>query len=47
MDRKVGEREKVRQKRVDFGRDTIDDDLDWAVRCKGCGELYVLGEIWR
>jgi hypothetical protein len=36
---------KVRQKKVDFGRDTIDDDLDWAVRCKGCGELYVLREV--
>jgi hypothetical protein len=39
------EGKKVRQKRVDFGGDTIDDDLDWAVRCKGCGELYVLREV--
>jgi hypothetical protein len=31
----------VRQKRVDFGGDKIDDELDWAVRYKGCGELYV------
>ena len=45
MDRKVGEREKVRQKRVDFGGDKIDDELDWAVRCEGCGELYVLREV--
>jgi len=37
--------EKVRQKRVDFGGDKIDDELDWAVRCKGCGELYVLREV--
>jgi len=36
------EGEKVRQKRVDFGGDKIDDELDWAVRRKGCGELYVL-----
>jgi hypothetical protein len=43
----VGEREgeKMRQKEVDFGGDTIDDDLDWAVKCKGCGELYVLREV--
>jgi hypothetical protein len=20
-------------------------ELDWAVRCKGCGELYVLREV--
>ena len=42
--------EKVRPKRCDrkgliWGGDTIDDDLDWAVRCKGCGELYVLREV--
>jgi hypothetical protein len=36
---------KVRQKKVDFGGDKIDDELDWAVRCKGCGELYVLREV--
>jgi len=35
------EGEKVRQKRVDFGGDKIGDELDWAVRYKGCGELYV------
>src|SRR6202034_3851839 len=28
--------EKVGQKRVDFGGDKFDDELDWAVRCKGC-----------
>jgi len=39
------EGEKVRQKRLDFGSDKIDDELDWAVRCKGCGELYVLREV--
>jgi hypothetical protein len=37
--------EKVRQKRVDFGGNKIDDELDRAVRCKGCGELYVLREV--
>jgi hypothetical protein len=35
----------VRQKRVDFGGDKIDDELDWVVRCKGCSELYVLREV--
>ena len=46
MDRKVEkEGEKVRQKTVDLGGDKIDDELDWAVRCKGCGELYVLREV--
>jgi hypothetical protein len=39
------EEEKVRQKRVDFGGDKIDDELDWAAGCKGCGELYVLREV--
>src|SRR5580693_8387925 len=39
------EGENVRQKKVDFGGDKIDDELDWAVRCKGCGELYVLREV--
>src|ERR1700733_2555948 len=28
--------EKVGQKGVDFGGDKFDDELDWAVRCKGC-----------
>ena len=32
----------VRQKKFDFGGGKIDDELDWAVRCKGCCELYVL-----
>ena len=40
-----GEGEKVRQKRVDFAGDKIDDELDRAVRCKGCGKLYVLREV--
>ena len=35
----------MRQKKVDFGGDKIDDELHWAVRCKGCGELYVLREV--
>ncbi len=39
------EGEKVRQKKVDFGGDKIDDEMDWAVRCKGCCELYVLREV--
>jgi hypothetical protein len=45
-----GGRERERERRCDkkrliFGGDTIDDDLDWAVKCKGCGELYVLREV--
>ena len=35
----------MRQKRVDFGGEKIDHELDGAVRCKGCGELYVLREV--
>jgi len=25
--------------------DKIDDELEWTVRCKGCGELYILREV--
>jgi hypothetical protein len=46
LDRKVGERGREgAQKTVAFGGDKIDDELDWAVRCKGCGELHVLREV--
>jgi hypothetical protein len=39
----VGDRKRrLRQKGVDFGGDKNDDELDWAVGCKGCGELYLL-----
>jgi hypothetical protein len=42
----VGHRKRrLRQKGVDFGGDKNDDELDWAVRCKGCGGLYVLREV--
>jgi hypothetical protein len=45
LDRKVGRGREGATERVDFGGDTIDDALDWAVRCKGCGKLYVLREV--
>ena len=46
MDRKVGERERrCDRKGLILGRDKIDDELDWTVKCKGCGELYVLREV--
>jgi hypothetical protein len=45
LDQNLREREgRCDRKGVDFGGDKIDDELDWAVRCKGCGELYVLRE---
>ena len=36
------ERERSDRKGLILGGDKIDDELDWAVRCKGCGELCVL-----
>lgn len=48
MDRKVGERERrCDRKGLNLGvtKSKIDDELDWAVRCEGCGEGYVLREV--
>ena len=28
-----------------FLGEKIEDELVWAVRCKGCGELYVIREV--
>lgn len=29
----------------DFLRDKIEQELSWAFRCKGCGEMYVIRPI--
>jgi hypothetical protein len=40
-----GRERRCDRKGLIFGGDKIDDELDWAVRCEGCGELYVLREV--
>jgi hypothetical protein len=44
------QRERERERRCDrkgliLGVTKSMDELDWVVRCKGCGELYVLREV--
>jgi hypothetical protein len=28
-----------------FLRDKIEEELSWAFRCKGCGEMYVIRPV--